>query len=826
MNIYVPGKGPSHPLIVLLGEAPSYEEETALEPFVGPSGRFLNQLLSDAGISRSNCWLTNVSKYMVPPNPKFGRKIPFKQRAESVGINVDACLNELRLELQQLQPNIVVALGSTALWAMTGKSAIASFRGSILSGMNGLKVISTYHPAHILHQEGEVKGYWNKQIIHFDLKRALVQSRFPQIILPKRSLNVCKDSAQLYDFIQRKKHLGKPAIDIEAINCIPACIGFAFDKHEGLTVPLWNTNSISEIPDSDLASIWVHLTNILADSDVVGQNFGYDRDKIKRLGFVVRGLHSDTMLKAFTINPELPKNLAFNTSIYTEEPYYKDEGMYEGSMNDLFRGCALDACVTKEIDDAMDNDIDQLGLRPYYENFILPLHDLYSSIEGHGLLVNNDIRQDLIKKYIEWDERIRYDLFKLSGEYVNSGSPKQVSELLYNKWKLPARAGTGEEVLTTLINSPSVKNINHKRGIELILEDRRVKKTLDTYLYTPADFDGRMRTSYFICLETGRSSTNQQEPPIRPTVEYVGRNEKGHKVKKKQARGCAFQTLTKHGDIGPEVRTMYVADPGEIFLQADSSQAEARVIFLLAEDYQALEDIDKHDYHALTASWFFGGSESDYSKKVLGYESPIRFAGKTLRHAGHLGASKRRAAIELNTQARKYKIDFTISESQADRALKIFHAKQPKIKMVFQAEVRKCIDRNRRLTAPVPYGIDAPKGGTRTFFERYNEDLFRQAFSYLPQRTVSENTKSAALRINIYAPWIKILVESHDALLVSVPIVRKQEAAKILRTEFERPIDFSRCSLPRGTLVIPCDVEEGYNYRDLSKFKFLVEQNG
>ena len=66
------------------------------------------------------------------------------------------------------------------------------------------------------------------------------------------------------------------------------------------------------------------------EKDIVGQNFNYDRDKIRRLGFAIRRIHSDTMLKAFAINPELPKGLAFLTTIYTREPFYKDEGMYEG----------------------------------------------------------------------------------------------------------------------------------------------------------------------------------------------------------------------------------------------------------------------------------------------------------------------------------------------------------------------------------------------------------------------------------------------------------------------------------------------------------------
>ncbi|HEY4698990.1 MAG TPA: DNA polymerase [Nitrososphaerales archaeon] len=823
LSPYVPGKGPLTPRIVIVGEAPSYEEVQALEPFVGPSGRFLNQLLSEVGIDRNSCWVTNACKYLVPPSP-VDKKIPFKIRAQSVGIDLVQQFDELRKELHALQPNVIIALGATALWALTGKSNIQKFRGSILQGM-GYKVIPTYHPAHILHQEGEVKGYWNKAIVSLDLKRAARQSLFKEIHLPQRTLQICKNSAQFHDFTQRYKNYKYPSIDIEAMKCIPICVGISFDKREGITIPLWNIWNISDIPDSDLIVMWNMLSEFLSIREIVGQNFGYDRDKIKRLGFIIKKLHSDTMLKAFAINPELPKNLSFLTSIYTEEPYYKDEGMYEGKVEDLLIGCARDACITKEIDEALDSDMDELGTRAYYENFLLPLHELYffnesdTAIEQVGFRIDENLRKKLIHKYIEWDEKVRYELFKITGEYINTSSPKQVSDLLYEKLHIPPRSGVGEEVLTQLLNG-AVKKENQKRAIELILEDRRVKKTLSSYLYSPPDFDGRMRTSYYICLETGRSATQQQEPPIRPSIETT-LIEDGKKVKRKIARGMAFQTITKHGDIGADIRTMFIPDDGEVFLQADSSQAEARVIFLLAEDYQALKDIDEHDYHALTASWFFGGTELDYSKKVLGYEHPIRFAGKTLRHAGHLGAGKRRAATEVNTQARKYKIPITISESQAENALRIFHNRQPKIQQVYHNQIRKCLERNRRLVAPVPHGIDAEIGGIRTFFERWNEELFRQAFSYLPQRTVSENTKAAALRIRKRAPWIKILVESHDALLTSVPILRRYDAASILKEEFERPINFERCSLSRGELIIPCDIEEGMNYKDLSKFNFM-----
>ena len=822
---YVPGIGPRSPKIAIVGESPSYEEIAALKPFVGPSGRLLDQLLKEAGIVRNNCWVTNVCKYFVSPSPKK-KPIPFHVRAKNSGIDIKQCYDELRNEIHSLQPNVIIALGGTALYAVTGKTGIQDYRGSIIEGL-GYKVVPTYHPAHILYSTGESTGQWNKQILAFDLKRAEQQSYFREFRLPHRNLQVIKNSAELYSFLKMYENQNYPSIDIEAHNCIPICIGIAYNKHHGVTVPLWNINGISDIGNHDLANCWSMLSDRLAISDVVGQNFGYDRDKIKRLGFKVNSVHSDTMLKSFCISPELPKNLAFNTSIYTEEPFYKNEGMYEGSINDLLIGCARDACVTKEVDDAMDKDLDEVASRDYYEKFLLPLQNIYAGIENEGFKVDEEKRIALLRKYIEWDERLRFDLYRETGEYINVNSHVQVGKLLYDKLGIPAREGTGEEVLTSIINQN--KNERIRKICEIILENRRVRKTTSTYLYCPTDFDGRMRTSYFICLNTGRSSTNQQSPPIRPDVEYV-QIEDGKRTKKRQDRGMAFQTITKHGDIGNDIREMLVVDDGYVFLQADSAQAEARVIFHLAEDEEALRLIDEIDYHALTASWFFGGTWEEHSKKAnAGKETPIRFAGKTLRHACHLGAKAKRAATEINTQARKAKIQFTITESKADDAIRTFHYRQPKIRGVFQNGIIKALEKTRQLRAPVPYGIDAELAPPRTFFGRWDDDLFREAFSLIPQRTVSENTKGAALRIkgseehNITgrASWIRIHVESHDSLLVSIPIARELEAAKILKEELERPIDFSACTLERGKLIIPCEIERGFDYRNLSKFKDL-----
>jgi len=815
---YVPGIGPVGPKLLILGEAPSKEETAAGKPFVGPSGRELDRLLKDAGIPRHECWITNVCKFEVPPNVGK-KKLPFHIRARDYGIDMDQQLTELRTEIGDIKPNCILALGGTALWALTGKTKISKHRGSIMWGM-GTKFVPTYHPAHLLHSAsgGEIKGYWNRQVMIFDFARAWAESLSPGIELPTRLLQVCRSSGELHEFLERYKNQELLSVDIEAGgHCLPICVGLAFTKSHGMTVPLWNRDGISDIPDSDLGTIWAMLARILWEKKIVGQNFNYDRDKLKRLGFTIRGIHSDTLLKAFAINPELPKGLAFLTSIYTREPFYKDEGMYEGSVRDLLLGCARDSCVTLEINEAMDADLDELGVRKFYENFLMKLPDFYAEIENNGFRVNRERQEQLLKKYIEWDERLGYDMFKLAGVEINISSPLQVFDLLFNIWKLPARKGTGEEELTALLNLKwGIKAPEHREWIEKCLERRRVKKTINTYLMALPDYDGKMRTTCFMCLETGRTSTGQQDPPIRPLIDLVGSGNK----KDLKVMGTAFQTMTKHGDIGGDVRSMYEPDEGEVFVQLDSSQAEARVVFNLATDEQALKDIDEHDYHALTASWFFGGVESDYSKKVLGYESPIRFAGKTLRHAGHLGAGKRRASTELNTQARKYKIPIEIDEHTAEKALKIFHLRQPKIQRVFHAEVIECLKNTRQLAAPLPYGVDADRGGVRIFYERWGDDLFREAFSYLPQRAVTDNTKAAGIRIKRQCPYAKIILEAHDALLFSVRQEYLDDFITIAKREMERPINFTVCSLPRRFLKIPCDVEVGTNYKDLKKYKF------
>src|SRR5215510_14719364 len=108
-HIYVPGMGNPNAKLFILGEAPSYEGTRAGKPFIGPSGRELDRLLADAGIRGSDCWISNVCKYMVPPNTDREKQHSVA-RAKSVGIDLDKQLEELRTEIDGINPNVILGL--------------------------------------------------------------------------------------------------------------------------------------------------------------------------------------------------------------------------------------------------------------------------------------------------------------------------------------------------------------------------------------------------------------------------------------------------------------------------------------------------------------------------------------------------------------------------------------------------------------------------------------------------------------------------------------------------------------------------------------------
>jgi DNA polymerase len=130
--------------LMLVGEAPGYEEERQREPFVGPAGQKLNDILKAMGLSREEVYISNIVKFR-PATPRQTTN----NRKPNPG-EMAACMPFIRAEVDIIRPACIVALGGTAAEGLLGLTgAVGSMRGS-WHQFDGIPVRVTYHPSYLL----------------------------------------------------------------------------------------------------------------------------------------------------------------------------------------------------------------------------------------------------------------------------------------------------------------------------------------------------------------------------------------------------------------------------------------------------------------------------------------------------------------------------------------------------------------------------------------------------------------------------------------------------------------------------------------------------
>ncbi len=142
------GEGPVPAPLLLVGEQPGDREDVEGRPFVGPAGRLLDRALAEAGIDRGQAYLTNVVKHFKwRPSGGGAKRIHDKpNRGE-----IDACLPWFRLELELVQPRVLVCLGATAAQALLGREfRVSRARGVPVESGLAPVVMATVHPSSIL----------------------------------------------------------------------------------------------------------------------------------------------------------------------------------------------------------------------------------------------------------------------------------------------------------------------------------------------------------------------------------------------------------------------------------------------------------------------------------------------------------------------------------------------------------------------------------------------------------------------------------------------------------------------------------------------------
>lgn len=333
--------GPLSASIAIVGEAWGEQEALVQQPFIGSAGRELTSLLREAGIDRRQCFLTNVFN-LRPEDNKIealcgdkatvgpGYAHPPISMGKYIRPEYLPHLERLSQELLAVKPNLVLALGNTACWAVLGTTKITAIRGTIAPSAlpPGLKVLPTFHPAYVL------RNWASRPIVAADLIKAVREARFPQIIRPERIVHYSPTLEELEDYVNQDHPV--LSVDIETSRGQITSIGFASSTTFAMVVPFIvdvhsSPRSFWHTTEDELCA-W-RLVKILLETPVpkLFQNGLFDLQYILPMGIRPWNCADDTMLLHHSLFPEMRKGLGFLGSIYTNESSWKLLGRGEKS---------------------------------------------------------------------------------------------------------------------------------------------------------------------------------------------------------------------------------------------------------------------------------------------------------------------------------------------------------------------------------------------------------------------------------------------------------------------------------------------------------------
>ncbi|MBR3444662.1 MAG: DNA polymerase I [Prevotella sp.] len=323
----------------------------------------------------------------------------------------------------------------------------------------------------------------------------------------------------------------------------------------------------------------------------VGQNIKYDMEVLRNYGIELKGELFDTMIAHYLIQPELRHNMDYLAEVYLGyQTIHIDEligpkGKGQRSMRDLtpeqvYEYACEDADITLQLKNVLEPKLEEVGAKELFWQIEMPLVPVLAEMEMNGVRIDTQSLSETSAQLTQRALDIEKHIFELAGEPFNIASPKQVGDILFGKLRIvekPKKTKTGqfvtsEDVLQLLRNKHEI--------VDEILKFRGLKKLLGTYvdalpkLINPRT--GHIHTSFNQTVAaTGRlcsSDPNLQNIPVR-------------------------------GEDGKEIRRAFIPDDGCLFLSADYSQIELRVMAHLSGDEHMIAAFrEGRDIHAATAA--------------------------------------------------------------------------------------------------------------------------------------------------------------------------------------------------------------------------------
>ena len=748
--------------IAIVGEYPGAEEERCGGAFVGKAGQLLTELLQHAGISRQQCYLDNVFQFR-PARNDISSYLRVQEGKTRESPEYHSNRESLRQRLADSKANVIVALGNVSLYTLTGKTNVTKQRGSILEStlLPGKKVIPVIHPSAALRE------FLFRYYIVNDFLRVRKESEFPDLRIRNRHLVLNPSMEDVEQFITRCRKLDRIAYDIEVRGMEMSHIAIASEPDMSVCIPFVNGQADYWNPEQE-AHIMCLLADLLEDSNVekIGQNLSFDATFLySKYGIVGKPLQ-DTMIAAGILYPDFPKGLDFLVAQYCDgEPYYKDDGKEWfknpfGSEEVFRRYNAMDSAVLMEIFPRQEEELKKQGNFDAYEKQRSLLHPLVYA-GNKGIRMDTDAMSEASMECSRKIASLQEQLNELAGKELNPNSPKQLKEYFYIEKRQKAYTKNGN----ITVDDKALKRMSAKgmKEADVILELRKERKMQGTYYEMKLDEDNRLRCSFNpVGTAQGRISSSK-------TIRGTGANLQNQPW---------------------QMNSLMLADDGHILINQDLGQAENRVVAFVSGENKMMRAFEEGiDIHTQTASMIYELQPEEVTKDQRDW-------GKRANHG-----------LNYDLGYRSFALYYQITEGEAKNIVEKYHHIYKGVRE-WHATVREELSRsNKTLTNCF--------GRRRTFLDRWGHDLFKVAYSYIPQSTIAElmNTYGVCFlyqRQDLF-PEVQFLNTIHDSIRYQIPLSvgneRIIEIIKAVKESLEHELEW------RGkTFSIPVDTEIGFTF--------------
>ena len=600
-----------------------------------------------------------------------------------------------------------------------------------------------------LFRELEFKGLWEQ----FAIREEPTEGRY-HLCLTKEDLHTLKE------MILQK---GIVCIDTETTSKDPLqakLVGISFSCEEEVAYYLPVAHHYLGAPDQqDWAEIIQVLGDVLRDGKIlkVGQNIKYDAEVLNRHGVELRGIHFDTMIASYVINPGLRQhNLDYLAQHYLNHkmiPYHEVVGKGKG---DDFSGVAVEEAMAYSCEDAdmtlrlmhkLDKELRAVHNETLFYDIEMKLLPVLMDMELTGIKIDRPFFKKMSRKMSQQLTDLEKEIFGEAGMEFNINSPHQLGTVLFEKLQLPGQKKTAKtkKYSTDVSVLKKLAAYPHKLP-KLALRYRTLTKLKSTYLDA--------------LLKLVDPTTERIHTSYNQTVAATGRL---------SSSNPNLQNIPIRGEEGREIRKGFVAQDGHLLMSADYSQVELRIFAHYSGDEAFIDAFNRQeDIHARTASEIMGLDLEAVTPEMRRIAKAINFG-----IIYGMGAYKLGDELDIDLKSAKEYID-----TYYQRYTGVARYREDILKQAREQGYVSTLFNRRRYLPNVHHQeprirAEAERMAINTPIQGTAADIIKLAMINIHKRIRKE-------RFNT-----KLLLQVHDELVFEVPVKETEVVRAMVKEEME-----------------------------------------